>query len=867
MMAMYQLLLRLCPKSFRLQYGDEMAAIFARRLRDTPGVFGRVLLWIEALFDVALTAAQTHGDLLRQDLRYTFRSLRRSPGFTGTVVLVAAIGIGATTAAFSLADYILFRPLPFPDADRLVRLWEDQSPYSYQQMEPSPANYRDWKRMGRSFTKMAAYHTGSMNMVGVGDPEQIEYTEVSADLLPILGAQAAMGRVFTTEDDRTGAPGTALLSYGFWQERFGGDAGVLGRKVVLDGEPFVIIGVMGREFYFPQRTSRIWTALRFTKDNFVDRTDNWLHVLGKLKPGVTLEQAREEMRAVAAELRREYPKENEHVGITTESLRQAMNERSPQMLLYVLLGASVCVLLIACTNVANLLLARALVRRKELAVRAAMGAGRERLIRQMLTESAVLALGGGAAGVGLAFAILPFLGRLVPEALPVAQTPSIDGRVLIFSLLISLATAVGFGTVPALRTGADIIAAALGEGSRGGVGGRRERLRSALVLAEIAVSVVLLISAGLLMRALLKVQEVDPGFRSQGVLTMRTTLPMTKYGKAAARFAFYRKVLTEVGRLPGVSGAAYTSFLPMAFRGGVWQVTIPGQLAQPGGHRLASARFITPGYLTLMGTPLLGGRDVGETDTLTKPMAAVVSASFVRQYWPHENPMGKVFHFADADRTVVGVVGDVRVRGLERSSEPQVYLPYRQQPDDSYIFYTPKDLVVRVTGKPDLLMPAIQRIIHNADPQQPIADVQMLSEIVEAETGSRLTQIRILGAFAAIALVLAGVGMHGLLSFVVASRSQEIGVRMAMGAQAGDILGMVLRQSVALVGAGATLGVVLAYGAGRAIQSLLAGVAPADGAAFSGGIALVIATALAGSLVPALRAVRVNPINVIRAER
>jgi predicted permease len=413
-------------------------------------------------------------------------------------------------------------------------------------------------------------------------------------------------------------------------------------------------------------------------------------------------------------------------------------------------------------------------------------------------------------------------------------------------------------------TGLDITH--LHEGSRGGVGGRRERLRSTLVITEIMASIVLLISAGLLIRALLRIQDTDPGFRSDGVLTMRTSLPMPKYEKTARRTAFYSSVISGIHQLPGVTHAAYTSFLPMVMRGGVWPVIIEGQPRREGDFQHASMRFITPEFFSTMGIPLLRGRAVSESDTLDRPLTAVVSESFVRKYWPHENPLGRKFEIAESMRTVVGVVGNVRVRGLERSSEPQVYLPYRQMPDNSFTWYAPKDLVIRSSVDRGKLMPAIRRIIAAADPEQPISDVQTLSAIVHAETTPRLVQLRVLGTFAAIAFVLAGIGIHGLLAFAVSNRAQEIGVRVAMGALPGDILGMIMREGFMLAAIGIAFGVAVACAAAQSMQTLLAGVRPDDLLTFSAAIALALLMTIIGSFLPAMRAVCVDPMTAIRAE-
>jgi predicted permease len=530
-----------------------------------------------------------------------------------------------------------------------------------------------------------------------------------------------------------------------------------------------------------------------------------------------------------------------------------------------LLAASVCVLLIACTNLANLLLARALSRQKELAVRASLGAGRERLVRQLLTESLLLAGLGGALGIAGANAALPLLITLVPSSLPMAN-PSIDGRVLLFAVAITVTTGLAFGVLPSPRACRERASSQLREGSRSGVGGRKERLRSALVIAEVSLSMALLITSGLLIRALWRLHAVDPGFQQAGVLTLRTALPTPKYEIVVGREAFYELVLSGVRTLPGVQSAGFTSFLPMIMRGGIWAVDVAGQNQQPSENHTASMRFITPGFFPAMGIPLKLGRGVEESDDRTALPVAVVSESFVQRYWPGQNAIGRKFQIASGTRTIVGVVGNVRVRGLEAPSEPQVYLPYRQMRDGNPVWYAPKDLAVRTTVNPTSLIAAIRAIIHDADPLQPISDAQTLTEIVESDTASRRVQATVLGAFATIAFLLTGVGIHGLLSFWVSQRKQEIGVRMALGAKSGQILALILGESSRLAITGVALGAGLGYGAGRAMQPLLAGLDPGDAPTFATAMALTVMLTLLGSSIPTVRAVRVDAAVAVRAE-
>lgn len=860
-MRLYRALLRFYPVSFRNEYGGEMSDLFEQRRRDASRPLGLLLLWLETFLELPWSALQVHWDIFSQDIRYTGRTLSRSPGFALMAVLVTALGIGATSASFSVTDHVLLRPLPFEDPDRLVHVWE--SPPGYSQMEPSPPNYRDWKKASRSFESMGAYARWAANLVGDGEPERVDLAVVTAEVFPILGVEPMLGRVFLDDDTRSGAPGTIVLSHNLWENRFGGDPRVLGKKVLLDGSPYEVIGVMPADFNFPSRDVLLWGPLQLGPGDFEDRNNNYLHVVARLKQGVSLDQARAEMTGIAGRLEREYPVENADNGITVNRIQDEISNQ-PRMLLLALLGASLCVLLIASTNLSNLLLVRALGRRQELALRLALGAGRERLTRQLLTESLTLALVGGLLGVLVAKAAIPLLARLVPANLPIAQVPDLDLRALVVGILLTLATGLVFGVFPALGLRSEEGATALREGPRSG-GGRRRRLRSALVIAEVAISVVLLVSVGLLSRALFRIQDVDPGFQADGVLTLRTALPIPKYAKTSARQDFYSRVLSQVRALPGVSDAAYISFLPMVMRGGIWPVSIDGRPHNREGSETASLRYVTPEFFSTLGIPIERGRDVAEGDTQEAPFVALVSKSFARRYWPGLDPIGRRFKFAFSDRTVVGVVGDVRVRGLDRESEPQVYIPAGQVEDGSIIGYIPKDLAIRANN-PENLVPAVRRIIHQVDQEQPVSDVRLLTDIVAAETLPRKAQLRVIAAFAIAAFLLAGIGIHGLLAYAVSQRQGEIGMRMALGARARHIVRLVLRESLLLAAIGAVGGTLLAYVAGRAMEALLFGVRPGDPVTYAAVLGLSLAMTLAGSLLPVVRAVRVDPTTVVRAQ-
>jgi len=861
-MGFYRALLHLFPRSFRAEYGAEMTKDFAREWAAASGP-GCVAVLAYAIADVMANAVRVHLDILRQDLSYSIRSLRRTPGFTFTAILVAALGIGATTATFSMADHVLLRPLPFSDPDRLVKLWETRLSRDNARSEPSPPNYLDWKRLSTSFEGIEAYVTGSANLIGAGDPGVVQGARVTSGMLRLLGRPAAIGRVLTESDAGTETLDAMVISDALWRLRFGADPDVLGRKVTLNEQVCTIVGVMPADFHFPSRNTQLWRVLRFSDlGGETDRANNLLSVVARLNAGVTLKQAQSEMDVISEQLRRAYPKELVDRGVITIAWREELAQQ-PRLLLVALVGASLCLLLIACTNLANLLLARALARRGEFAVRAAMGASVDRLVRQMLTDSVVLAGTGGLLGVVIAVVAAPVVARLVPTALPIAETPGVDLRLLLVAAVTTIGTALLFGVVPALRVFRRMDGSALKEGVRIGIGQGTERLRSTLVIAEIGASVVLVISVGLLIQALLKVQQVDPGFKADNVLTLRTTLPRPKY-QAVRRNQFYNQIVDEVEALPGVIKAAYITFLPMVVRGGVQAVTLNGE--DPELAPSASFRVVTPGFFDAIGTPVVRGRDVAWADAAGSPLVAVVSESFVRQHFAGQDPLGRRFRIASGERSIVGVVGDIRVRGLERESEPQVYLPSAQMRDGQLTFYSPRDLVIRASVPAATLIGPVRSIILGADPEQPISDVRLLSDVLAEETAPRRLQVRVLGAFAIAAFLLAGIGIHGLLAFTVGARSREIGVRIALGATARDIAWMVIARSTTLAVFGVVIGSAVAYAAGRWMQALLFGVDPADVRVFSAAVILSFLMALAGSLAPAWRAVRVDPITATRAD-
>ena len=859
---LYRALLRLYPTGFRREYGAEMAALFSQRLAGA-GATGRAALLVGAVPEIVGNALALHWELLRQDLRYTARTLRRAPGFALTAVLVTALGVGANTAAFSVADFVLLRPLAFPDPESLVRLCEGPrtGPVGWGCMNQiSPANFRDFQQQTKSFEALGAFRRDAVNLVGAGEPQRLDLAVVTPEVLPLLGVRPVIGRVF--DASITSETREIVISYGLWRSRFAGDLNVLGQSLNLDGVPHVVIGVMPASFHFPTRDVQLWRPLTFVEEDYENRGDTILEGIGRLRGGITFEQARADLDVVVDRLARDYPETNEEVGVSFFRMRDEFSPRF-RLMLQALCGASLCILVLACANLANLLLARAGARERELAVRAALGAGKERLVRQLITESITLASIGGAAGVLLSLLTFPLLSLLVPTTLPIGSEPSLNLRMLALAALFTVLTGLGFGVVPALRTGGRAALVAL----RGGrARGRKQHYRSVLVGIEVAASVVLLVTLGLLIRAMLRVQATDPGFRADGVLTLRTVLPKPEYLRADQRELFYREVLQEVRRLPGVQSAAYTTALPMIMGGGITRVVLPGQEVRRDVDYSVSRRYVTPQYFRTMGIALISGRDFEDADTGARDRVAVVSESFVERYWPNDDALGKGFLFQDSLMTVVGVVRDIKVRGLERTNEPQLYMPTTRVPETPLTFLDPKDLVIRTSGDPIALLTPLRGIIRRADPDQPISDVRTLSDVVELQTASRAAQLRVLLALASVAVLLAGLGINGLLAYTVAQNRQDIGVRLALGARPGRIARRVVWDGVAIVLLGMSAGLLAAYAAGRAMSIMLFGIPPADPATILTTVALCIAMAIAGTAVPALRALRVSPMTILRSE-
>ncbi|MEZ4456589.1 MAG: ABC transporter permease [Gemmatimonadales bacterium] len=861
MLRLYRFLLSLFPASFRQDFAADMEADFRRTRAEASGPVARGVGAVAAIWDAVRHAALAHWDIARQDLHFVRRVLLRNPGYALTAILVTAIGVGVNAAAFSVADFVLVRPLPFPEPDRLVKLW--QSPPGYSDMELSPGNLVDWKAMSTSFEAVAGFATTQVNVAGIDRPERVAAADVEPGLFGLLGARPWIGRLFTEADAVPGSSPALVVSAAYWRDRLGSPADLAGVTLLIDGVPAPVIGVLPPAFVFPDRATDLWRPLGFAAEDLVDRANNYLQAVARLKPGVSVETARADLGVVAARLAEQFPEANEQTGATVNRLRDEYSQRS-RLLLLTLVGASVCMLLIACANLANLLVARSLARRSELTVRAALGAGRERLARQIATEAVVLVGLGAAAGVALAALTVPLLARLVPDSLPLGELPRLDLRILGIAAIAALATA----TVVAVLAGRQVDTAnatdVLRGGQRAGDGGR-ERLRSTLMATEVAASAMLLVTAGLLLRSVQRVSEVDPGFRPEAVLTARTALPPSRYLEPEVRARFYRDVLEAVRAVPGVRSAGYTTCLPMVCGGMIWPAAIDGDARVRAAANSASLRFVTPAFLATLGIGLERGRDVSDEDRAEGQAVAVVSRSFIERYWPGQDGLGKRFRIAGRERLVVGVTRDVRVRGPERTAEPQVYLPAAQGDTLTAAGYWPRDLVIRTDGRAPDLGAAVERIVHAIDPEQPVA-LRSMAAVVEALTATRNDQLRIVAALALIALVLAAVGLHGLLAFVVASRSRELGVRMALGADRAAVVRLVTGRAVAVVVAGLIPGLALSFLAARSIRAVLFGVPPADLVTYGVVIAVCLALGLVGASIPAWRAARLDPATTLRSD-
>jgi predicted permease len=810
-------------------------------------------------------------DQLIADVRYAVRGFRNSPGFTSTAILILALGIGASTALFSLTSAVLLRALPVADPDRLAVIWEADPAHGSLESTPAPANFVDWKTQTKTFDAMATAAWQAWNLTGDGDPERLTGLRVTANFLEVLGVKPAAGRFFLPTDDSPQSSPVAVIGYSLWQSRFGGDPNIVGRTISLNGQSHTVIGVAPAGFQFPSNGADIWVAPGFTSRDLTQRGAHYLFVVGRLKANATLIQARADMTAISRRLESQYPRTNKNVGVTIIPLREyyAGNVR---LALNVLLAAVAAVLLIACANLAQLSMARATMRRREIALRAALGAGRARVMRQLLTESIVLALAAAALGAVLSTAAFRFLARLIPSSFPQGTVLRLDWPVLAFTAGIALLAAMLFGAGPALQAMRLDPNETLKQGTgRGSAGAASGGFRGTLVVAEMTLTVILLVAAGLLLTSYSRIRNVNVGFHAENVLTMETPLPAAKYGDLRHRADFYRQVIARANRIPGVVSAAYVNFPPLTLKGGSSSFLIENRPAPPPGQfPNATNRVATPDYLRTIGIPLLRGRNYDERDDPEKPRVVVINLTMAQTHWPNEDPLGKRIQFGNGGPnepfyTIIGIAGDVKQMGLDVPARAEIYFPTTQASPGGAFFW-PGTLVVRTTSDPLPLAANLRRAVAAVDPDQPVADIRTMNEILDKELSSRQTPTIILTAFALFALLLAFLGVFGVLSYAVTRRTTEIGVRTALGAQPGDIVGGIVWQGIKWTAVGSICGLAGAYALTRVFSTLLFSVSPTDPGIFAGVILLLFAVAALASFIPARRAVAVDPSIALKFE-
>jgi putative ABC transport system permease protein len=808
---------------------------------------------------------------LMQDIRYGLRTLRGSPGFTAVAILTLAIGIGANTAIFSFVDAILLRPLPYTDASSIVRVLE--KPPGGTRNGISTLNYLDWKNQNTVFSAMAAQTGGSVSLSGSGEPVLLHGARVGPDYFRVFSMQPALGRTFAADEDQLGKEKVAVLSHRLWETQFGSDPSILGRKIVLDGQPNEVIGVLPAGGVFDQAYAQIWRPLYFEPANMT-RDFHWMSSFARLKPGVTLEQVRAQMDGIGARIAAAYPASNKGWGVTVERYADILVGQDLRREVWIMMSAVGMVLLIGCANLANLTLARGASREREVAVRASLGAGRWRLMRQFLTESVLLSVAGGLAGVAVGYGVMRLLLlALPPYSLPRETHVTMDVQVLLFALAVSLLTGVVFGLAPALQAARPKLAAVMKEGGRGSSpGGARRRVRSALVVAEVALAFVLLSGAGLLIRSFRQLMHVDAGFNIENVITAGLPVSTKKIPDPERLNARYREIAARVGALPGVRNVAMTSVLPLEG----WNYGMPFQVAgQPlvdVAHRPACFfKMVSPEYFSTLGIQLKQGRVLSDRDRKGAPPVAVINETFVKKFLKKLNPVGQRILIQDivpgqaqlgpeVPWEVAGVIADEKIDGLNDNQSPGIYVSNEQSPYYGLI------LVVRTALDPRGLDHAIREAVHGVDKDQPLTDVRTLTQVRDESVASDKLQARLLGIFAAAAMILAAIGIYGVIAYAVTQRTHEIGVRAALGASAGDVLRMVLRSGMVLTSVGMALGLAGSLGLTQLISSALFGVGARDPLTLGVTAALLAVVSFLACWIPARRAARVDPAVALRYE-
>jgi predicted permease len=800
------------------------------------------------------------------DLRYAIRQLRKNPGFTAVAVLTLALGIGANTAIFSLVDAVLLRPLPFREPDRLVMIWEDASRIGFPQNNPAPGNYSDWKSQNRVFEDVAAVSWRTFNLTGDGQPERINANTITANFFPLLGIRPALGRYFLPEDDRPDSQKVAILGYGLWQRRFGGDPGIVGREILLDGAKFTVVGVLPLNFQFLGKD--LWVPIAFSPRELARRDNHYLAVVARLGEGITVQQAQVDIEAITSRIAQEHPTDAFNLRAYVLPLREQF-AGEVRLALIVLLVAVACIVLIACANLANLMLSRAVTRTREVAVRSALGASRGRVMRQLLTESVLLAVLGGTAGLIVASWSFTILKQLVPENMALLTQIRLDTRVFAYGLLLSVMTGIIFGLAPAFQAARLNLTETLRSGSgQAGFSRGHRKLRSGLVVSEVALALVLLIGAGLLIQSFVRLRHLDLGFRPDKILTLATSLPRNKYGELPKRVTFYEQVLERVKALPGVRYAAFTTAVPLTWKGGTSGFSMEGRLHRPGQD--ANHRQISPEYFHTLQIPLLEGRLFEEHDGPDSMPVTIINQTMARQFWPGESALGKRFKLGapdDSDRpwiAIVGIVGDVRQMGLQVPVKAEMYFPYQQMSYNSS--FAPGQLAIRTVGDPRGLAASVQQQVWAVDPDQPVSNVRLMEDIVESESSQQRLGMSMLGALAALALLLASVGIYGVLAYLVTQRTPEIGIRMALGAQPVQVLLFVMGDGLRLVLLGLGVGLIAALGLTRLMSGLLFQVRGTDPTTLVAVSLVLMVVSLLACYLPARRAAKVDPMVALRYE-
>ena len=804
-----------------------------------------------------------------QDMRFALRMFSKNPAFTAIAVLALALGIGANSAIFSVVDAILLKPLPYKNPDQLVMVWENATHLGFPKNTPSPANFLDWRQQATVFEGMAAFAEQSFNLTGAGEPERLDGHRVSANLFDLLGVTPIIGRNFVPDEDKPGTK-VAILNEALWKRRFGGSPSVIGQAITLNGESYTVVGVVKSTVRLPAFENwrdQLWVPLAFSSEEAAQRGNHFLETIARMKPGVTLSQAQSEMQTIAARLAQEYPRYNVRIGAVVNPLHEEIVGNMKPALL-ILLGAVAFVLLIACSNVANLLLARAAVRQKEIALRLALGADRARLTKQLLVESVMLSVLGGIIGLGLAYAGLKILSGFIPPDVAQADNIAINPMVLLFTLLVAVVTGLLFGLVPASQASHFNLTDTLKEGGRDSSGGARgKRLRSSLVITEVAVSFILLIGAGLLINSFMHLRNLDPGFRADHLLTLKVDLPELKYPDNARRSAFFEEAVRRIQALPGVQSVAVAGNLPFTYNGDSMGIAVEG-IPDPPTDQWPDViyRTIGPGYFGVMGIPLVRGRDFNDQDTLESTPTVIVSERTANHYWPNQDPIGKRLKPGETTgdrpwRTVIGVVKDVRQNDFIAEPKMQMYLSYKQMMKQA-----PNALIVRTAVDPMTLASAVRTAIWSVDKDQPVANIQSMEQIVAGAVARQRFSMVLLGIFAALALVLAAVGIYGVMSYSVAQQTREIGIRIALGATRSNVLNMTVMQGLKLVGTGLICGLAVAFVLTRVMASLLFGISATDPVTFISIAVFLLGVALVATYLPALRATRIDPMIALRAQ-